>query len=198
MAKKRRTRNILVICGKTASGKNLVRDILVEKYNYNPIVTYTSRPPRKGEKQDITYHFISKEDFEQKIEEGFFAEWKKYDTEQGVWYYGTALTDCYDADDDTVAILTPDGVRDLQAIKIHMAVIYLYSNLNTIKQRLSIRGDNPKEVERRMKADIKDFNGAEMLADRIVYNNLNDNIDNVVENVLYWYEKILRGRQDEK
>ena len=39
---------------------------------------------------------------------------------------------------------------------------------------------------------------AEMLADRIVYNNLNDNIDNVVENVLYWYEKILRSRQDEK
>ena len=60
-------RNILVICGKTASGKNLVRDILVEKYNYNPIITYTSRPPRKGEKQDITYHFISTDEFIEKI-----------------------------------------------------------------------------------------------------------------------------------
>lgn len=190
-------RNILVICGKTASGKNLVRDILVKKYNYNPIITYTSRPPRKGEKQDITYHFISQEDFEQKIEEGFFAEWKKYDTEQGVWYYGTALTDCYDADDDTVAILTPDGVRDLQAIEIHMVVIYLYSNLNTIKQRLPIRGDNPKEVERRIGADVKDFNGAEMLADRIVYNNLSDDIEDVISNIDYWYRKILKEKADE-
>ena len=60
-------RNILVICGKTASGKNLVRDILVEKYNYNPIITYTSRPKRKGEKQDITYHFISTDEFIEKI-----------------------------------------------------------------------------------------------------------------------------------
>lgn len=94
-------------------------------------------------------------------------------------------------------ILTPDGVRDLQAIEIHMAVIYLYSNLNTIKQRLSIRGDNQKEVERRMKADIKDFNGAEMLADRIVYNNLSDDIEDVISNVDYWYKKILKEKADE-
>lgn len=189
---------ILCLIGKSASGKTFVRDKLVKECGYKSLVTFTSRSPRKNEKQDITYRFISKEDFEQKIEEGFFAEWKKYDTEQGVWYYGTALTDCYDADDDTVTILTPDGVRDLQAIEIPMVVIYLYSNLNTIKQRLSIRGDNQKEVERRMKADIKDFNGAEMLADRIVYNNLSDDIESVVENVDYWYKKILKEKSNGK
>lgn len=189
---------ILCLIGKSASGKTFVRDKLVKECGYKSLVTFTSRPPRKNEKQDITYRFISKEDFEQKIEEGFFAERKKYDTEQGVWYYGTALTDCYDADDDTVTILTPDGVRDLQAIEIPMVVIYLYSNLNTIKQRLSIRGDNQKEVERRMKADIKDFNGAEMLADRIVYNNLSDDIESVVENVDYWYKKILKEKSNGK
>lgn len=198
MAKKRRMRNILVICGKTASGKNLVRDILVEKYNYNPIVTYTSRPPRKGEKQDVTYHFISTDEFIEKINNGFFAEWKKYDTEQGIWYYGTALDDCMNASDKDVIILTPDGVRDLKSNDVNLIAVYLYSNLKTIRHRLEFRGDDLKEVERRIPSDIKDFKDAEMLADRIVYNNLNDNIDNVVENVLYWYEKILRSRQDEK
>ena len=191
-------RNILVICGKTASGKNLVRDILVEKYNYNPIVTYTSRPPRKGEKQDITYHFISTDEFIEKINNGFFAEWKDYVTNDGIWYYGTALEDCVNATDNDVIILTPNGVRDLKKNGVNAIVIYLYSNLNTIKHRLKFRGDDLKEVERRISSDIKDFKDAEMLADRIVYNNLNDNIDNVVENVLYWYEKILRSRQDEK
>ena len=191
-------RNILVICGKTASGKNLVRDILVEKYNYNPIITYTSRPPRKGEKQDITYHFISTDEFIEKINNGFFAEWKDYVTNDGIWYYGTALDDCINATDNDVIILTPDGVRDLKKNGVNAIVIYLYSNLNTIKHRLKFRGDDEKEVERRISSDIKDFKDAEMLADRIVYNNLNDNIDNVVENVLYWYEKILRSRQDEK
>ena len=191
-------RNILVICGKTASGKNLVRDILVEKYNYNPIITYTSRPPRKGEKQDITYHFISTDEFIEKINNGFFAEWKDYVTNDGIWYYGTALDDCMNASDKDVIILTPDGVRDLKNNDVNLIVVYLYSNLKTIRQRLKFRGDDEKEVERRISSDIKDFKDAEMLADRIVYNNLNDNIDNVVENVLYWYEKILRGRQDEK
>lgn len=189
---------ILCLIGKSASGKTFVRDKLVKERGYKSLVTFTSRPPRKNEKQDITYHFISKEDFEQKIEEGFFAEWKKYDTEQGVWYYGTALTDCYDADDDTVTILTPDGVRDLLAIEIPMVVIYLYSNLNTIKQRLSIRGDNQKEVERRIEADIKDFKDVDTLADRIVYNNLSDDIESVVENVDYWYKKILKEKSNEK
>ena len=191
-------RNILVICGKTASGKNLVRDILVEKYNYNPIVTYTSRPPRKGEKQDITYHFISTDEFIEKINNGFFAEWKDYVTNDGIWYYGTALDDCMNASDKDVIILTPDGVRDLKNNDVNLIVVYLYSNLKTIRHRLKFRGDDLKEVERRISSDIKDFKDAEMLADRIVYNNLNDNIDNVVENVLYWYEKILRSRQDEK
>lgn len=188
---------ILCLIGKSANGKTFVRDKLVKEHGYKSLVTFTSRPPRKNENQDITYHFISQEDFEQKIEDGFFAEWKKYNTEQGVWYYGTALTDCYDTDDDTVAILTPDGVRDLQAKEIPMVVIYLYSNLNTIKQRLSIRGDNPKEIERRMEADIKDFNGAEMLADRIVYNNQSDDIEDVISNVNYWYKKILKEKADE-
>lgn len=58
-------------------------------------------------------------------------------------------------------------------------------------------GDNPKEVERRMKADIKDFNGAEMLADRIVYNNQSDDIEDVISNVDYWYRKILKEKADE-
>ena len=191
-------RNILVICGKTASGKNLVRDILVEKYNYNPIITYTSRPQRKGEKQDITYHFISTDEFIEKINNGFFAEWKDYVTNDGIWYYGTALDDCMNASDKDVIILTPDGVRDLKNNDVNLIVVYLYSNLKTIRHRLKFRGDDEKEVERRISSDIKDFKDAEMLADRIVYNNLNDNIDNVVENVLCWYEKILRSRQDEK
>ena len=67
--------NIIVLAGKSASGKNFAARKL-EEYGYKTIVTYTTRPTRKGEKQDITYHFISDEEFKQKIDEGFFAEWK--------------------------------------------------------------------------------------------------------------------------
>ena len=48
------------------------------------------------------------------------------------------------------------------------------------------RGDDKDEAERRMKADNTDFRGAEMLADRIVYNNGNKSLDEVVEEVAKW------------
>lgn len=181
-------RNILVICGKTASGKNLVRDILVEKYNYNPIITYTSRPPRKGEKQDVTYHFISTDEFIEKINNGFFAEWKDYATNDGLWYYGTALEDCINATDNDVIILTPDGVRDLKKNGVNAIVIYLYSNLNTIKHRLKFRGDDLKEVERRIKSDLEDFKNFESKADKIVYNNDGTDIEEVIKKILDFVE----------
>lgn len=189
---------MLCLIGKTASGKNLTRDKLVEKYHFSPIVTYTTRPMRNGEIQDVTYHFISTDEFLEKIDSGFFAEWKSYVTADGLLYYGTALKDCENATNKDVIILTPDGVIDLKNSNINPVTIYLYSNLGTIKHRLELRGDAEKEVERRIASDMEDFKEAEMLADRIVYNNLNDNIDNVVGNVAYWYEKILKEKQNEK
>ena len=189
---------MLILMGKTASGKNLVRDQLVEKCHFSPIITYTTRPIRKDEKQDVTYHFISTDEFLEKINNGFFAEWKDYATNDGLWYYGTSLEDCVNATDNDVIILTPNGVRDLKKNGVNAIAIYLYSNLNTIKHRLKFRGDDLKEVERRISSDIKDFKNAEMLADRIAYNNLNDNIDSVVENIVYWYKKILKEKRNEK
>ena len=64
--------NIIVLAGKSASGKNFVARKL-EEHGYKSITTYTTRPKRKGEKQDITYHFISDDEFNKKINEGFFA-----------------------------------------------------------------------------------------------------------------------------
>ena len=177
--------NIIVLAGKSASGKNFVAKKLAER-GYKCIVTYTTRPKRKGEKQDITYHFISDEEFKRKINEGFFAEWKSYITNEGVWYYGSSLEDIENAKDNSVIILTPDGYRDIKD-KLHnknITCIYLYANNETIKKRLIKRGDNKEEAERRILHDNEDFKGFEKEVNRIVYNNYNDNIDIVVNKIL--------------
>ena len=179
---------MLILMGKTASGKNLVRDQLVEKCHFSPIITYTTRPMRKGEKQDITYHFISTDEFIEKINNGFFAEWKDYVTNDGIWYYGTALDDCMNASDKDVIILTPDGVRDLKNNDVNLIVVYLYSNLKTIRHRLEFRGDDPKEVERRIKSDLEDFKNFESESDKIVYNNDGTDIDEVIKKILDFVE----------
>ena len=183
--------NIIVLAGKSASGKNFVARKL-EEYGYKTIVTYTTRPKRKGEKQDITYHFISDEEFNQKIDEGFFAEWKSYITNKGVWFYGSALEDIENADNKSVIILTPQGYRDIKE-KLpdkNLACIYLYGNNSTIKKRLEKRGDNPNEVIRRMESDNEDFKGFENEVDRIVYNNSGTDINEAVDKILKYLEEV--------
>ena len=182
--------NIIVLAGKSASGKNFVAKKL-EEHGYETIVTYTTRSKRKGEKQDITYHFISDEEFKQKIDEGFFAEWKSYITNEGVWYYGSSLEDIENADDKSVIILTPQGYRDIKdKVDCKVVSIYLYANNATIKKRLIARGDNPKEAERRVLHDNEDFKGIENEVDRIVYNNENDTIDSVVQKILKYVSEV--------
>lgn len=182
---------MLVLVGESASGKDYIKQTLIEEYGFKPMITYTSRPMREGEKQHSTYHFISEEDFKKKINEHFFAEWKKYKTVEGTWYYGTALEDCHRADADTIAILAPDGVRDLQDKNIKIYVIYIYANLRTRMQRLSLRGDNQEEANRRIKADEYDFQGVEVLADHITRNHFNDNIYDVTDDIIDAYNSYL-------
>ena len=177
---------ILVLIGKTASGKDTIVNNLVNKHGFKKIITYTSRPKRRGEKDGITYHYISEDEFKQKIDEGFFAEWKTYNTEFGVWYYGTALEDLEKADDKSVIILTPQGFRDIEYNIRNQEIIpiYLYANNETIKKRLLKRGDNPDEAERRIKHDNDDFRGFENEVGKIVYNNYDSNLNDVVEKIL--------------
>ena len=181
---------MIIILGKTCSGKDTIVNKLIDLHGFKKIVTSTTRPKRKGEKQDITYHFISDEEFKQKIDEGFFAEWKSYITNEGVWYYGSSLEDIENADNKSVIILTPQGYRDIKE-KLpdkNIACIYLYENIDTMRKRLSKRGDDPKEVERRIKSDLEDFKNFESEADKIVYNNDGTDIDEVIKKILDFVE----------
>ena len=170
----------IIIFGKTASGKSRIVDELA-KQGYKKIVTTTTRPARKGEVDGVDYNFISEEGFEQLINTRYFAEWKKYDTAEGVWYYGSPLDEISRSDNKSIVILTPDGYRDIKDELDDHVAIYIYANNKTIRSRLSNRGDKKEEADRRIKQDNKDFKDAEFLADRIFYNNEDKDISDLVE-----------------
>ncbi len=175
---------IYVLLGKTASGKDTIASKLSKK-GLKRVVTYTTRPPRKGEKEGENYHFITNDDFERLISSGFFVEWRSYDTVDGLWYYGSSV-DSYDTDEDRIIILNPDGFHQIKKILEPEKVksIYVYSNIETIKNRLKKRGDKKEEAERRIEHDLIDFKGLENEVDKIVYNNEDDNLDDVVQKIL--------------
>ena len=168
--------SLLVLMGKSCSGKDTIANELVNKYGYESFVSYTTRPMRDGEVQDQTYHFISEDEFINKINDGFFLEHRKYLSENGLWYYGTAKED-YEKDSKMVSILPPDGVNTLISKGINPKVIYIYANQTTVKNRL---------LKRRIKADNVDFRGAEMLANLSIYNNEGKELSEVVNEVLKW------------
>ena len=166
---------MIIIVGKSGSGKDSVVKKLTNFYDYKKIVTWTTRPMRPKEIQDVTYHFTDEETFEEKIEEGFFAEWKKYESIEGTWYYGTALLDLTTFNEDKIIILTPDGYQDIKdIIGKDTLTVYLKSKNRILKSRLKKRGDNPKEIKRRLRHDKKDFKGIEKEVDVVIENNKRD------------------------
>ncbi len=174
---------MIILLGKSASGKDTVVNNLIHNYyGYDKIVTWTTRPMRPGEKQDVTYHFTDDEDFEEKIEEGFFAEWKKYNSVFGTWYYGTAVQDITNNPNNKIIILTPSGYEDIKEYinDEEILSVYLDSSLRTLYKRLKFRGDNPKEIKRRLLHDIKDFKGIKNKVNVVIKNNTRD-LDELTE-----------------
>lgn len=172
---------MIILMGKSASGKDTVVRKLIEQKEYKRIITWTTRPMRPGEEDGVTYHYTSEDDFKKKIKEGFFVEWKSYETVNGTWYYGTALDDIMDArgDDYRVIILTKDGLEKMNSfcshlVGINLLSVYLDVDTKVIKQRLLKRGDDKKEAARRIKYDKKDFKGIENMVDVVIENNHRD------------------------
>jgi guanylate kinase len=148
---------IIVLVGKTASGKTTVANELC-KHGYKRIITYTTRPMRENEVQDVDYHFISDEQFNKMVENNEFTEYKRYNTAHGVWSYGSVVTSEQELSDDCyVIILTPQGLRDLSKKISRYIAFYLNVGLKSQLERLKKRGDEEQQIIKRLINDAKDF-----------------------------------------
>lgn len=147
---------MLILCGCTASGKSTILNKLVNTYGYENIVTYTTRPKREGEEDDVDYHYITNEYFDSLNEEGFFAETTSYSVANGeTWKYGTARKDLKN---DRIIILNPYGLKKLREDKsLDITAVRLFASHGETWNRLRSRGDSSDEAARRIEADKKDF-----------------------------------------
>ena len=70
---------ITLYIGKSAAGKDAYYKRQVAM-GLEPIISYTTRPMRDGEVQDVDYHFVSVEKFKELIKNDMLSEYRKYDT----------------------------------------------------------------------------------------------------------------------
>lgn len=82
---------IFCIMGKSASGKDTIYKELLERkeLNLSPMVSYTTRPIREGEREGVEYFFSNEEELEKFAEEKRLIEVREYHTVHGIWKYFT-------------------------------------------------------------------------------------------------------------
>lgn len=177
---------IVVLVGESASGKSTVAKILEqEQPNFSKVVTYTTRPMRKGEIDGIDYHFINDDEFNKLIEQDFFVEYASYRD----WQYGTAIN--FDKNEDKVIVLTPAGARALKAyaekhtdIQKYLMVVYLWVDRRSRMVKIIQRGDNIDEAYRRNLSDVGQFDAFEREADFTIKN------ENYIKNAMEIYSEL--------
>ncbi len=82
---------LFCLMGKSASGKDSIYKELIkdEELDLIPVVMYTTRPIREGEKDGREYHFTDTEGMKRLEEAGKIIESRVYHTVHGDWYYFT-------------------------------------------------------------------------------------------------------------
>lgn len=176
---------MLILVGPSASGKTQIVKILREKYGLNKMVTYTSRTMRPGEKEGIDYFFLTKEEFEKRINEGFFIEYVVYNGN----YYGTALSQ---VSSDKVVILEPTGLKHyINKIRGEVKVAFLRCSTEIVRIRMKERGDDPEVIKKRLLLDGEVFNKDVMkLADWVIDTSASNIYDNALEIYLLYKDNI--------
>jgi guanylate kinase len=144
--------NKLIIMGKSASGKDTLRSLLIEK-GLKEAISYTTRPMRDGEVNGKDYHFISLEEFNELEAKNFFLESEKFRD----WKYGRSYESIEEGD---IFIATVTGTANMieKLGRDKFYVLELECSDEIRKERSLKRGDDPTEVERRLKTDDADFN----------------------------------------
>jgi len=149
--------NGIIISGCSGVGKSTIVQRLLER---NPhlvfSVSYTTRPPRKGEIDGVHYTFVSRAEFEKKMAEGFFLEWEEVYGE----FYGTPR-DFVEAQERTgrtvIFELDSKGAINLnKRLPELVSIAIIPPSLRVLLERLKLRNTNRQEdLESRIKA-IKD------------------------------------------
>lgn len=149
---------LLILIGKSGSGKDAVLQKLVEEYGFDRIVSNTTRPMRDGEQDGVNYNYITKKQFLGGVERDEYIEYRSYNTvfdgKVDTWYYGSPKMQL-DTGKNSVAILDVQGAQDFISYygKDNCCVIEVSVPNALREQRARERGSFSESEWRRRAAD---------------------------------------------
>ena len=176
---------IVALMGKAGAGKDtLLRECLaLYPGQYHEIVSCTTRPPREGEVDGVNYHFLTSEEFAERLEDGRMIEATIFRD----WCYGTSFENL-DEDKINIGVFNPTGVDILKCIPdVDVLPIYIVADDKIRMLRQLKREENPdvKEIIRRFSTDEEDFDEIELaLKPILVTNNFDGDIGAVASSIV--------------
>lgn len=138
-------KDLIVLLGKTASGKNEVAKKLCTDYKYNYVTPFTTRPMRNNEKFGREYYFVSDECFQQISNlNKFYAQ-----SEFRNWYYGILKSDIESTEYPLVIADNKMFPMIFNNMQYNPIFIYLERKWKFRKKSLELRNTSHNEIERR-------------------------------------------------
>lgn len=178
---------LVVFSGPSGVGKDtLLNAWMASDQRVRRVVACTSRKPREGEIDGIDYHFVTSEEFLEKVERDEFLEWEEVHGR----HYGTPRAGAQELlDQGKFAVLKIDvkgAMRVMREIPDVISIFILAPSLAELERRIRSRGlDNEEDIAVRL------LNAHDELgyADKYRYRVVNDELGRAIHQL----EEILAG-----
>jgi guanylate kinase len=153
---------LFVMSAPSGAGKTSIsRALLARQPDLRQSVSFTTRAMRPGDVDGIDYHFVSRDQFDQMVAEGAFAEWAEVHGNR----YGTAkatLQQASAAGQDILLDIDVQGAAQMRASGLDGVFIFILPpDMTELRQRLAGRGtDSPEVIDRRMRNAVSEIREA--------------------------------------
>jgi guanylate kinase len=144
--------SVFVISAPSGAGKTtLIKKLRASVRGLAFSVSYTTRPPRAGEKDGREYFFVSPEEFRRQKAEGEFVEWARVHSH----YYGTSWHKLRDAQEDGQDVLLDIDVQGHRKLRKRIpgtvSVFVMPPSFADLEERLRRRHkDSPPVIAERL------------------------------------------------
>ena len=176
---------LVILSGVSGAGKDTIKKEIIKRMkNVISLPSFTSREPREGEEEGIQYHFITKEQFKEKIKNEEFYEYDLHHEN----YYGTSkklMNEKIDSGKIIVKDIEVNGTENL--IKklgndTKLVTIFLKVDKEELKNRLINRGDNLSEADMQLRLGRLEYEESKIgLYDYVIKN---DDLEKTVQIIM--------------